>query len=57
MESLFREKATKEVLRFIGTTEVGRPMTKEESRDGYWDIEQLDQGSDEADAISEDEGE
>ena len=57
LESLFRDEATKEVLRFIGNTEVGRPMTKEETRDDYWDIERLDQSSDEAGMISDDGGE
>lgn len=57
LESLFSDEATKEVLRFIGNTEVGRPMTKEENRDDYWDIERLDQSSDEAGMILEDGGE
>jgi hypothetical protein len=57
LESLFRDEATKEVLRFIGNTEVGRPMAKEENRDDYWDIERLDQRSDEAGSITEDGGE
>ena len=55
--SLFRGVATRAVLRFIGNTEVGRPMTKEENRDDYWDIERLDQSSDGAGMISEDGGE
>lgn len=57
LESLFRDVATRAVLRFIGNTEVGRPMTKEENRDDYWDIERLDQSSDEAGMILEDGGE
>jgi hypothetical protein len=57
LENLFGETAAKEVLRFIGNTEVGRPMTKEENRDDYWDIEQLDQRSEEAEVIPEDGGE
>ena len=57
MESLFRDETVKEVLRFIGNTEVGRPMTKEENRDDYWDVERLDQRLDEAEVISEDGGE
>ena len=56
LESLFRDEATKEVLRFIGNTEVGRPMTKEENRDDCWDIGRLDQSSDETGMISEDGG-
>ena len=57
LESLFRDVATRAVLQFIGNTEVGRPMTKEENRDDHWDIERLDQISDEAGMISEDGGE
>jgi hypothetical protein len=57
LENLFRDEATKEVLRFIGNTEVGRPMTKEENSDDYWDIGRLDQSSDEAGMRSEDGGE
>ena len=57
LESLFRDVATKEVLRFIENTEVGRPMTKEENRDDYWDIGRLDQSSDGLGMISEDGGE
>lgn len=57
LESLFSDEATKEVLRFIGNTEVGKPMTKEENRYDYWDIERLDQSSDEAGMILEDGGE
>jgi hypothetical protein len=57
LENLFGEEAIKEVLRFIGNTEVGRPMTKEENRDDYWDIEQLDHRSDEVEVIPEDGGE
>ena len=33
--SLFRGVATRAVLRFIGNTEVGRLMAKEENRDDY----------------------
>lgn len=51
LESLFRDEATKEVLRFIGNTEVGRPMTREENRDDYWGIERLDQILDEGKEI------
>ena len=47
LESLFRDVATRAVLRFIENTEVGRPMTKEENKDDYWDVERLDQISDE----------
>ena len=36
---------------------VGRPMTKEENREDYWDIEQLDHRSEEAAVIPEDGGE
>lgn len=54
LESLFRDVATRAVLHFIGDTEVGRPMTKEEDRADYWDIERLDQNSEEAGMISED---
>jgi len=57
LESLFRDSATRAVLWFIGSTEVGRPMTKEESRDDYWDIERLEQSSDKAGIISEEGGE
>ena len=57
LESLFRDEATKEVLRFIGNTEVGRPMTKEGNRDDYWDIEKLDQRSSEVEVVSENGGE
>jgi hypothetical protein len=57
LENLFGETAAEEVLRFIGNTEVGRPMTKEENRDDCWDIEQLDQRSEEAEVIPEDGGE
>jgi hypothetical protein len=32
-------------------------MIKEENRDDYWDIEQLDQRSEEAEVIPEDGGE
>ena len=56
LESLFRDEATEEVLRFIGNTEVGRPMNIEENRDDYWDIERLDQSSDEVGIVSEDGG-
>jgi hypothetical protein len=35
LESLFREGATIEVLRFIGIIEVGRLITKEGNRDDY----------------------
>jgi hypothetical protein len=52
LESLFRDVATRAVLRFIENTEVGRPMAKEEDRDDYWDIERLDQSSDEAEMTS-----
>lgn len=41
----------KKVLGFIGNTEVGRPMTKEENRDYYWDIERPDQALDEGHGI------
>ena len=54
LESLFRDVATRAVLRFIGNTEVGRPMTKEENRDDYWDIERLDQILDEGEGILRD---
>ena len=54
LESLFRDVATKEVLRFIGNSEVGRPMTKEENKDDYWDIERLDQALDEGHGIPRD---
>ena len=57
LESLFREVATRAVLQFIEATEVGRSMTKEENRDDHWDIERLDQSSDEAGMISQDGGE
>jgi hypothetical protein len=57
LETLFGEEATAEVLRFIENTEVGRPPVKEENREDYWDIEQLDQRSDRAEVISEDGGE
>jgi hypothetical protein len=57
LESLLRDEATKEVLRFIGNTEVGRPMTKEGNRDDYWDIEKLDQRSSEVEVVSENGGE
>ena len=57
LQSLFRDVATRAVLQFIESTEVGRPMTKEENRDDHWDIERLDQSSDEAGMISEDGGE
>jgi hypothetical protein len=57
LETLFGEEATAEVLRFIENTEVGQPPVKEENREDYWDIEQLDQRSDGAEVISEDGGE
>jgi hypothetical protein len=57
LETLFGEEATTEVLQFIENTEVGRPPVKEENREDYWDIEQLDQRSDGAEVISEDGGE
>jgi hypothetical protein len=57
LETLFGEKATAEVLRFIENTEVGRPPVKEKNREDCWDIEQLDQRSDGAEVISEDGGE
>ena len=57
LDSLFKDVATRAVLRFIENTEVGRPMTTEENRDDYWDIERLDQSSDEVGMISEDGGE
>jgi hypothetical protein len=57
LETLFEEEATAEVLRFIESTEVGRPQVKEENREDYWDIEQLDQRSDGAEVIPEDGGE
>jgi hypothetical protein len=57
LETLFGEEATAEVLRFIENTEVGRPLVKEENREDYWDIEQLDQRSEGAEVISEDGGE
>ena len=57
LQSLFRDVATRAVLHFIGETEVGRPMTKEENRDDYWDIGRLDQSSDGLGMISEDGGE
>lgn len=57
LESLFRDVATRAVLQFIENTEVGRPMTKEENRDDHWDIERLDQSSEEVGMISEDGGE
>ena len=57
LQNLFRDETTKEVLRFIENTEVGRPMTKEENRDDYWDIGRLDQSSDDAGILSEDGGE
>lgn len=45
LESLFGEEAAAEVLRFIKNTKVGRPLVKEENKDDYWDVEQLDQES------------
>ena len=57
LEGLFRDEATKEVLRFIRNTEVGRLMTKEGNRDDYWDIEKLDQRSSEVEVVSENGGE
>jgi len=54
LESPFRDVATREVLRFIGNTEVGRPMTKEENRGEYWDIERLDQALDEGEGLLRD---
>ena len=57
MESLFRDEATKEVLRFIGNTDVSRPMIKEETRDDYWDIERLDRGeNEEREAVDDERG-
>jgi len=35
LQSLFRDVATRAVLHFIGETEVGRPITKEENREDY----------------------
>jgi hypothetical protein len=35
LETLFREEATTEVLRFIENTEVGRLLVKEENREDY----------------------
>jgi len=57
LQSLFRDVATRAVLQFIGNTEVGRPMTKEENRNDHWDIKRLDQSSDEAGMILENGGE
>ena len=54
--SLFKDEATKEVLRFIGNTEVGRPLVKEENREDYWDIEQLDQRAEKEEVMVEDDG-
>lgn len=54
LQSLFRDVAARAVLMFIEDTEVGRPMTKEENRDDYWDIERLDQVSDEGEGILRD---
>ena len=54
LESLFRDVATRAVLWFIGNTEVGRPIAKEENRDDYWDIERLDQALDEGEGILRD---
>ena len=45
--TMFGEAATAEVLRFIGNTEVGRPLVKEENREDYRDIERLDQREEE----------
>lgn len=45
--TMFGEAATAEVLRFIGNTEVGRPLVKEGNKEDYWDIKQLDRGADE----------
>ena len=35
LENLFRDVATRAVLRFITNTEVSEPMTKEKNRDDY----------------------
>lgn len=56
LQTLLGEAATAEVLRFIGNTEVGRPLVKEENREDYWDIEQLDQRAEEEEVMVEDDG-
>lgn len=54
---VIREAATAEVLRFIGNTEVGRPLIKEGNKEDYWDIEQLDRRVEEEGEMVGDDGE
>lgn len=56
LQTLLGEAATAEVPRFIGNTEVGRPLVKEENGEDYWDIEQLDQRAEEEEVMVEDDG-
>lgn len=55
--TMFGEAATVEVLRFIGNTEVGRPLIREGNKEDYWDIEQLDRRAEEEEEMMGDEGE
>ena len=55
--TLFGEAATAEVLRFIGNTEVGRPLIKGDNREDCWDIEQLDWRAEEEEVMVGDDGE
>lgn len=42
LETLFREAATREVLRFIESTEVGKRITNNTHKSDLWDVERLD---------------
>jgi hypothetical protein len=42
LETLFRESATREVLRFIGSTEVGKRLTNNTHKGDLWDVKRLD---------------
>ena len=55
--TMFGEAATAEVLRFIGNTEVGRPLIKEGNKEDWWDIEQLDRRAEEEEVMVGNEGE
>lgn len=55
--TMFGEAATAEVLRFIGNTEVGRPLIKEGNKEDYWNIEQLDRRAEEEEETLGEDGE
>jgi ribonuclease HI len=55
VEALFREEATKAVLGFIESTEVGKRLEKGMNKDDLWDVDRLDrnEGEDEMDTGDE----